>query len=76
MIIHLNFKDKVVLILFLKIHLFSLHHKNGTRGTCTRDVTFLHIYIYIQTVWMNRAGLFCLWRTNLINFSHEFYVHN
>lgn len=49
MIIHLNFKDKVVLILFLKIHLFSLHHKNGTRGTCTRDVTFLHIYIYIYT---------------------------
>lgn len=50
MIIHLNFKDKVVLILFLKIHLFSLHHKNGTRGTCTRDITFLHIYIYTNSL--------------------------
>lgn len=50
MIIHLKFKDKVVLILFLKIHLFSLHHKNGTRGTCTRDVTFLHIYIYTNSL--------------------------
>lgn len=50
MIIHLNFKDKVVLILFFKIHLFSLHHKNGTRGTCTRDITFLHIYIYTNSL--------------------------
>lgn len=28
-------------------------------------------YTYIQTVWMNRAGSICLWRTDFIHFNYE-----
>lgn len=48
--------------------ILSKAYINGTRGA--RNIN-IFTYMYIQTVWMSRAGSFCLLRTNLINLSYE-----
>lgn len=32
---------------------------------------FTNVYAFVHRVWMRRAGFFCSWKTDLINFNYE-----